>query len=1090
MKKFLSFLTFVMVAAQLMAAPVDVSTAKNKAERYISQKVYAGKIMTLGATDATLVKAEMGETAKTPVYYIFNTATTFVIVSGDDRAEEILAYGDNTLNPDRIPKNMQAWLDGYREQLDWLLTHPDAKVDKSMTYKSPKLKATTYGPLLTALWDQEAPYWNQCKFTYNGSSYMCYTGCPATSASMVLYYWKYPTAPVGPVPAYEGTLDIGQWNSVNYTYPALPEVTFDWDNMIDDYTSENATGYTTAQANAVATLMRYVGQAEHMKYGTPQAGGSGIYTADSQIIADMFIGFGYDSSTTRLVQKTNYNDAGWAQLIQEEMIEGRPIVFLGTASSAGGHAFNVDGYDSSTNKYHINFGWSGEGNSWCALNAFIDDTGANFNDNQIMILGIQPSEGMIRVTPSTVDFQGFAGETYTHVLHVKAHNIQSNVNIAISGDNAYTVSHTTLTPEEAINGVDVTVTYAPTQGGENNATLTFSCDDANVETVTVPITGVARPRVPTLIVEPTSLDFTTSLSRPLTKTISLTGVFLTGNATLTLNDNNGIFSVIPTAVPQSSISLDTPVEVAVTFNPVNEGRFSASLVIASEGAESVTVELTGRANEGNTASDPYLDISKYETIDEAGWNTNDIRDLYKYTEYENDECGWLTISNYGVIKADATQNWFTNSGTIRTGSETWTATDVFLGSASYFSGEGQYADWSEDCQTFFVTNCLQVKQLAVNRSNSTYPLKMYIYECTLNDDGTVTPSETAVQTKQNTTTNTAEVLASDELDPSKIYKVAIFNDFSKLYEIGFKTQLNTIETPVATAATDVKANGFTANWTLCPSAATYTLRIMPKPNASLLISETFANCTSVGAQDVSSNLDNYLDNPGWTGSKLYTAVGGLRLGTGNYIGSLTSPALDLSGDNKVSARIKAQTLNTDTNCELKISCGDASETITVPDNNVAEYTVVLDCTAADQDITFETTTKNKRVVITEIELYSGDINKPSKGFGEIIISGITDLSYAVTDLQPATTYLYDVKAVNGPMQGNWSNKIEVVTLAGGPSIPGDVDGDGEVTSYDVTLLYNVILNGDESGIVNGDQDGDGVITSSDVTLVYNILLGV
>ena len=57
------------------------------------------------------------------------------------------------------------------------------------------------------------------------------------------------------------------------------------------------------------------------------------------------------------------------------------------------------------------------------------------------------------------------------------------------------------------------------------------------------------------------------------------------------------------------------------------------------------------------------------------------------------------------------------------------------------------------------------------------------------------------------------------------------------------------------------------------------------------------------------------------------------------------------------------------------------------------------------------------------------------------------------------------------------------------NIPGDVNGDGAVTSSDVTLLYNVILSGDNSGIVNGDQDGDGVITSSDITAVYSIMLG-
>ena len=54
--------------------------------------------------------------------------------------------------------------------------------------------------------------------------------------------------------------------------------------------------------------------------------------------------------------------------------------------------------------------------------------------------------------------------------------------------------------------------------------------------------------------------------------------------------------------------------------------------------------------------------------------------------------------------------------------------------------------------------------------------------------------------------------------------------------------------------------------------------------------------------------------------------------------------------------------------------------------------------------------------------------------------------------------------------------------------PGDVNGDGSVTSADVTVLYNYLLNSDMTGIVNGDVNGDGSITSADVTVVYNILL--
>ncbi len=55
-------------------------------------------------------------------------------------------------------------------------------------------------------------------------------------------------------------------------------------------------------------------------------------------------------------------------------------------------------------------------------------------------------------------------------------------------------------------------------------------------------------------------------------------------------------------------------------------------------------------------------------------------------------------------------------------------------------------------------------------------------------------------------------------------------------------------------------------------------------------------------------------------------------------------------------------------------------------------------------------------------------------------------------------------------------------------ITGDVNGDGSVTSVDVTVLYNYMLNGDATFIASSDVDGDGSITGADITVIYNILL--
>ena len=1083
-------MTVVMVALQLMAAPVDVSTAKTKAEQYLVNKVYAGKYMAPGAAQATLLKTEMGDKAQTPVYYIFNTKTSFVIVSGDDRAEEILAVGDKPLLLERIPTNMQVWLDGYKQQLDWLLTHPDVKVNKPTTYRSPKVKDTTYGPLLTGLWDQVAPYWDQCSFTYSGTTYQCYTGCPATSASLVLYHWKYPTDPVGPLPAYTATLDLGYWQSVTYTYAALPQVTFDWDHMKDKYGTwydENGAThnepYTAVEGEAVATLMRYVGQAEHMMYGTAAAGGSGIYTSDAQNVADMFILFGYDEATTRLVHKSSYSEANWAALLQEEMVEGRPVVFMAVDNGAGGHAFNVDGYNSSINKYHINFGWSGDGNNWCVMNAFSDGDGYTFNSDQQMVIGIQPPMGMIKTNPSEVNFSGFAGETYTQTVRVQARNIENNVEIALSGDNVYSISHTTITPEQAANGVDVTVTYAPTQAGNTSATMTLSCADEEVETVTVPITGEAAPRVPTLLVNPESLDFAATLDRTVTKTITLTGAFITSDVTVTLNDTKGVFTVSPTVISQNSTNVNTPVTVAVSFSSATEGSFTGSIIFASEGAESKTVNLTAIARDGGTAADPFLNIANYETIDEAGSNVDAMSTIYKYTEYEDDECAWLTVSAYGAMKADTNQNWL-NTSSLSQYNNDWNATDIFPGDAAYFGSNQSYSIYGSGNQSFYVTNCTQVKALVKGGGYGSSTASLSIYECTLNANGTVTPSTNPVDTEEGGD----GVITSAELDESKIFKVQLSGggSYPDLLEIGFKTALSHYETPVATPATEITANSFLANWNLCEGADSYILRVVPK-NYDIL-TESFAKFTKTGAQDIGNNLDNYMDNPGWTGSKLYEAIGGVRFGTASSVGTLTSPDLTLTG-NKVTVTFKAKAFNNDTNCNFKISCGNASETVTLADNNEATYTVVLDCNAgAGQKIKFETTSGGKRAILTSIHVIDGAHANTfnSIDYDGVTFTGITNNFFKVNDLDPATTYLYDVKAVFGAKQSKWSNVIVVTTLGG---VVGDVNGDGEVTAVDITALYNFLLNNDSSDIVNGDQNGDGEITAGDVTFVYNILLG-
>ena len=484
MKKLLLIVALLLGALQLSAADVSPVQARAAAERFLQSDVKGKNFGAMPASGVKLLYTEMNSTqADKAVYYIFNSELGFVIVSGDDRAHQILAHGDRPLDLKRMPENMKFWLSTYKRQLEYLQAHPGLAVEL------PKLKsgqrADKVEPMLTAEWDQDAPYYNHCP-TYGGS--YCLTGCPATSLSMVFYYWKFPTDPTPPVEGYTN-------ESYGFQVPALPSITFDWDNMLDKYTG----GYTTAQADAVAWLMRYVGQEEHMDY-TPS--GSGAMGADILRAVEFF---GYDEEMARLEFKTRtddyandtavyYTDEEWAAMLQQEMYEGRPVVYCAYDYSYwgwSGHAFNVDGYNPADATYHVNWGWSGDGNGDFVLNAF-SSGGYNFTIEQQMIMGIQPPpQGPgIKVNRTKLDIEALVGKTATATFTVKGHELTNDITLTLNdADGAFSLDATTVAVADQEEGKVITVTYAPQASGQHTATITLSSPDVDDKVVT--INGVA-----------------------------------------------------------------------------------------------------------------------------------------------------------------------------------------------------------------------------------------------------------------------------------------------------------------------------------------------------------------------------------------------------------------------------------------------------------------------------------------------------------------------------------------------------------------------------------------------------------------------
>ena len=416
------------------------------------------------------------------------------------------------------------------------------------------------------------------------------------------------------------------------------------------------------------------------------------------------------------------------------------------------------------------------------------------------ILGAM-SEPTVKVDKPEVNFEGFVTRTYKDTIEVTGSSLEGHITVNMTGDKCFSVNLRSISQTDGKAKGSLVVTYAPTAAGSHRAAVTLT--STNAETVTINITGTAEAATPTILVADAAMDFTADLDSEVSQTLSVGGRFIDSDVTLTLTGGNGAFSVSPTTLTAAQIAEGA--EVAVTFLAAEEGSYNATLTLTSEGAEPVIIALTATASDGGTASDPYLNIAKYATIDEAGWNQTYVNTLYKYTVYEDQEVAWLTLPIYGawsaVYYSPNAQAWIetnvTNTSNKYYGTS-WNASDDLLGSSPYFTtakarvmGYNSRQNYTQETVTFYVTNTTAVELLGLgqSRTNSTYPATLKIYECTVDVDGNPTAASTAVKSESNSSTSDTFVLSATGLDAKKVYKVEAATYRSYIAEIGFQTPL-------------------------------------------------------------------------------------------------------------------------------------------------------------------------------------------------------------------------------------------------------------------------------------------------------------
>ncbi len=344
------------------AAPVDKSQAADLAAEFLNSN--SSSVRRAPASAASLSLAYTKDDSGAPLFYVFNDADGFVIVSADDKFPTVLGYSDSgQFDESRIPSNMKAWLDGYAAEMKhYLPVLPDGYGIKT---QHNRVSRAPIAPLVTTKWNQDTPYNLLCPTDQYGQAV---TGCVATAYAQIMNYHKWPVNPVG--------------ENAGITFTGT---TYNWRQMIDDYKPGS---YTGAQATAVATLMRQCGAAVDMNYS---AWASGAYNYKVPTALTRY--FKYDPSLTMLF-KDYIPQSKWNNIVYQEIAEGRPVYYSG-ASSEGGHAFVCDGY--SNNEYfHFNWGWGGYEDGYFLLTSLNPASGGigsyedGYTSDQTIIIGIKP----------------------------------------------------------------------------------------------------------------------------------------------------------------------------------------------------------------------------------------------------------------------------------------------------------------------------------------------------------------------------------------------------------------------------------------------------------------------------------------------------------------------------------------------------------------------------------------------------------------------------------------------------------------------------------------------------------------------------
>lgn len=476
MKKFLFLIAMLAVCSQGIEAK---SITPNQASVIAKQQFATTTKLNASNVKMNLTYQAINLKGQTD-YYVFNRdgGQGYVVVAGDDMVDPILAYSDRgSFDINQAPEPIKRMFKVYQKSMESM-----RKLPQSAQTPSIKMNPNGVSPMFLneygegPHWHQFGPYNNYFP-TYNGEH--CYAGCVPIAVAHIMKGLQFPTYGTGSNTFHYMLGNEEKTATANFNH------SYKYRNMKNGYTETSTNWQDCAQMIfdiAVALQARFSTSSTNVSY--------------DQIIKGMVAYFDYNPNM-QFLQKANYADATWREMVYTELDEGRPVLYFGyrtvlndgTQNAHVGHAFVMDGYDSE-GRVRIIWGFQPEEyNSWFSFDLLSpriygntpyehDDYDEGFNADQYAIMGIRPSQegenGGVVVTGTTYLQDIMPANDVRGSFEVKALSgpWQGNIRWALAtkgDDGKYTVATSAQTTQVDLQQdetatIDISGSYYLTEG--------------------------------------------------------------------------------------------------------------------------------------------------------------------------------------------------------------------------------------------------------------------------------------------------------------------------------------------------------------------------------------------------------------------------------------------------------------------------------------------------------------------------------------------------------------------------------------------------------------------------------------------------